>query len=58
MNAEPTPYDKVAHAVVREPIGKVLPELVAAVEALPGRALPGPYQPGLVGENHRLHPVA
>lgn len=28
MNAEPTPYDQVAHAVLREPIGRVLPRLV------------------------------
>jgi NAD-dependent deacetylase len=28
-NAEPTPYDEVAVAVVRDPIGRVLPELVA-----------------------------
>jgi NAD-dependent deacetylase len=30
VNAEPTPYDPLAHAVLREPIGAVLPELVAA----------------------------
>jgi NAD-dependent deacetylase len=29
VNAEPTPYDVVAHAVLREPIGEVLPALVA-----------------------------
>jgi NAD-dependent deacetylase len=28
-NAEPTPYDGVAAAVVRDPVGRVLPELVA-----------------------------
>jgi NAD-dependent deacetylase len=28
VNAEPTPYDDLARAVVREPIGQVLPELV------------------------------
>jgi NAD-dependent deacetylase len=31
MNAEPTPYDAVASAVLREPIGEVLPELVRRV---------------------------
>lgn len=31
INAEPTPYDSIAHAVIREPIGDVLPRLVAAV---------------------------
>jgi NAD-dependent deacetylase len=31
VNAEPTPYDPVAHAVLREPIGEVLPRLVAGV---------------------------
>jgi NAD-dependent deacetylase len=31
VNAEPTPYDVVAHAVLREPIGEVLPALVAGV---------------------------
>ncbi|WP_460498735.1 SIR2 family NAD-dependent protein deacylase [Glycomyces tarimensis] len=30
VNAQPTPYDPFAHAVVREPIGEVLPRLVAA----------------------------
>ncbi|HEU0287801.1 MAG TPA: Sir2 family NAD-dependent protein deacetylase [Nocardioidaceae bacterium] len=28
VNAEPTPYDQVADAVVRDPIGEVLPQLV------------------------------
>jgi NAD-dependent deacetylase len=31
INAEPTPYDYVADAVIRTPIGRVLPRLVAAV---------------------------
>jgi len=31
VNAEPTPYDVVAHAVLREPIGEVLPALAAGV---------------------------
>lgn len=31
INAEPTPYDEMAHAVVREPIGSALPALVGAV---------------------------
>ncbi len=30
LNAEPTPYDPVAHAVLREPIGDILPRLVTA----------------------------
>jgi NAD-dependent deacetylase len=33
INAEPTPYDEVAHAVLREPIGEVLPRLVEAAIA-------------------------
>jgi NAD-dependent deacetylase len=33
MNAEPTPYDPLADAVLRGPIGRVLPELVAALRA-------------------------
>jgi NAD-dependent deacetylase len=33
INAEPTPYDHVAHAVLREPIGTVLPRLVQAAVA-------------------------
>jgi NAD-dependent deacetylase len=32
VNAEPTPYDPVAHAVLRAPIGEVLPALAARVE--------------------------
>jgi NAD-dependent deacetylase len=31
VNAEETPYDRVAHAVVRDRIGEVLPAIVAAV---------------------------
>ena len=31
INAQETPYDPVAHAVVREQIGTVLPEIVACV---------------------------
>ncbi|MEV0647050.1 Sir2 family NAD-dependent protein deacetylase [Phytomonospora sp. NPDC050363] len=31
-NAEPTPYDAVAHAVVRDPIGEALPSVVAETE--------------------------
>jgi len=30
VNAEPTPYDPAADAVLRDPIGQVLPRLVAA----------------------------
>jgi NAD-dependent deacetylase len=29
VNLDPTPYDEIAHAIVREPIGAVLPRLVA-----------------------------
>jgi len=29
VNAEPTPYDGIAAAVLREPIGRTLPRLVA-----------------------------
>ena len=31
INAEPTPYDDIADAVLREPIGEILPALIAAV---------------------------
>lgn len=31
VNAEPTPYDPYAHAVLREPVGEVLPRLVSAI---------------------------
>ena len=31
VNAQPTPYDDVAHAVIRTPIGTALPALVAAL---------------------------
>ncbi|HET7311408.1 MAG TPA: NAD-dependent protein deacylase [Mycobacteriales bacterium] len=31
INAEPTPYDDIAGTVLREPIGEILPALVAAV---------------------------
>ncbi|MDQ1697195.1 MAG: NAD-dependent deacetylase [Frankiaceae bacterium] len=30
INAEPTPYDEIAAAVLREPIGEILPALVSA----------------------------
>jgi NAD-dependent deacetylase len=30
VNAEPTPYDPAAHAVLRDPIGELLPRLIAA----------------------------
>jgi NAD-dependent deacetylase len=33
VNAEPTPYDWAADAVVREPIGTAVPELVRALVA-------------------------
>ena len=36
VNADPTPYDPIADAVLREPIGTVLPELASAVPAVPG----------------------
>ncbi|MEO6088789.1 MAG: Sir2 family NAD-dependent protein deacetylase [Umezawaea sp.] len=36
-NAEPTPYDEVAAAVVRDPVGRVLPELVALPVVEPDR---------------------
>ncbi|WP_203900992.1 SIR2 family NAD-dependent protein deacylase [Virgisporangium aliadipatigenens] len=35
VNADPTPYDLMADAVLREPIGAVLPALVAAVSGVP-----------------------
>jgi NAD-dependent deacetylase len=33
VNAEPTPFDDIADAVIREPIGDVLPRLVGLVNA-------------------------
>jgi len=36
-NAEPTPYDDLAAAVVRDPVGRVLPELVAVPPVEPNR---------------------
>ena len=33
INAQPTPYDAIADAVIRAPIGEVLPQLVAAAAA-------------------------
>lgn len=35
INASPTPYDSIADAVLRDPIGTVLPELAAASGASP-----------------------
>jgi len=34
LNAEPTPHDGAADAVVREPLGTVLPAIAAALERL------------------------
>jgi NAD-dependent deacetylase len=34
INGQPTPYDGEAHAVLREPIGTVLPALVASVQTV------------------------
>ena len=31
VNAQPTPYDRIADAVLRDPIGAVMPALVAAI---------------------------
>jgi NAD-dependent deacetylase len=31
LNAEETPFDRVAHAVIREQLGEVLPRLVGMV---------------------------
>jgi NAD-dependent protein deacetylase/lipoamidase len=36
INGEPTPYDRRADAVIRQPIGEVLPRLVELAIALPG----------------------
>jgi NAD-dependent deacetylase len=36
-NAEPTPYDDLAAAVVRDPVGRVLPELVAVPPVEPNQ---------------------
>jgi NAD-dependent deacetylase len=30
VNAEPTPFDEMADALFREPIGEILPELCAS----------------------------
>ena len=32
VNAQPTPYDDLADAVLREPIGKVLPRIVGETD--------------------------
>ena len=37
INGQPTPYDDEAHAVLREPIGTVLPELVASMHLVSER---------------------
>jgi len=37
VNAEPTPYDPAADAVLREPIGQLLPRLVAAASGVDGQ---------------------
>lgn len=44
INADPTPYDPVAHAVLRDPIGEVLPRLVAAASGVDGQE-PGRTSP-------------
>ncbi|MEV6162967.1 Sir2 family NAD-dependent protein deacetylase [Streptomyces sp. NPDC052052] len=36
VNAEPTPYDKLAEETIREPIGTALPALLKRLAALPG----------------------
>lgn len=41
MNAEPTPYDPMADAVVRDPIGEALPSLVAQVTGGSAATAPG-----------------
>ncbi len=33
VNLDPTPYDPIAHAIVRDKIGAVLPRLVATLAA-------------------------
>ena len=33
VNRDPTPYDDLASAILREPIGQVLPRLVAPLAA-------------------------
>ena len=42
VNAEPTPYDIVADAVLRDPIGEVLPAIVGGPVTGPPRPRPGP----------------
>jgi NAD-dependent deacetylase len=49
INAEPTPYDPVADAVLRDPIGQVLPRLVAAA---------GGQEPEPGSEPGRTRPVS
>jgi NAD-dependent deacetylase len=39
VNAEPTPYDHRAHAVLRDPIGELLPQIVRS-QRPPGRTSP------------------
>jgi NAD-dependent deacetylase len=33
VNAEPTPFDEMVHAVLRRPIGEILPALCAVSES-------------------------
>lgn len=37
VNAQATPYDGLADAIVRTPIGEAVPRLIGAVERVPGR---------------------
>ncbi|MCP2341304.1 SIR2 family NAD-dependent protein deacylase [Actinomadura rupiterrae] len=49
MNAEPTPYDPMADAIVRDPIGEALPRLVAAATDGSPEASGGPSGDGVPG---------
>ena len=48
VNAEPTPYDELAAAVLRAPIGEVLPLIVPGA-IVPGAIVPGAIVPGTHG---------
>jgi NAD-dependent deacetylase len=46
VNAQPTPYDRNADAVLREPISEVLPRLVSQAGPAPSRTPGSPPAPG------------
>jgi NAD-dependent deacetylase len=53
VNRDPTPYDAVAVAVVREPIGTALPRIVSSLISGAGEPVP---EPGASGSGEVLEP--